>query len=276
MNVAGIGNINAGSGTITLTNAGNDFGGAVSLTGGTTQITDMNALTLGTLNTGSLIVTSAGNMSLAGNVAAAGNATLNSGGVLSLGAWSVTGVGVTMNGVGITQSTGSTVDGGSGDIMLNGGGGAINLDGSLVTTSNSVTATTVHHATTVALGNITTGASGTTILGIAGDITGVVTQNPGTFIHTGTLTGTSQINKQPTGGATGTALVGSLPAHVLTVSAADQSILAAHMSNPPDLTVPAFGTPGIYLADKATPLLARVVDGGLNGDAINGNRKTKP
>src|SRR6185436_548863 len=37
---------NAG-GTITLDTAGNDFVGAVSLTGGTTQITDTNALTLG-------------------------------------------------------------------------------------------------------------------------------------------------------------------------------------------------------------------------------------
>ena len=41
--------INAGAGTITLANASNDWQGAVSLTGAATQVTDTNALTLGTL-----------------------------------------------------------------------------------------------------------------------------------------------------------------------------------------------------------------------------------
>jgi fibronectin-binding autotransporter adhesin len=51
LTVAGASTVNAGAGNITLTNAGNNFNGALSLTGGKTTIMDANALTLGTLNT---------------------------------------------------------------------------------------------------------------------------------------------------------------------------------------------------------------------------------
>ncbi|WP_164672619.1 hypothetical protein, partial [Xanthomonas citri] len=50
--------VNAGSGAIALGSAGNQFGGAVSLTGNGVSIRDSGALTLGTLNTGSLTATS--------------------------------------------------------------------------------------------------------------------------------------------------------------------------------------------------------------------------
>ncbi|WP_145999640.1 hypothetical protein, partial [Xanthomonas phaseoli] len=43
-----------GTGAIALGSAGNHFGGAVSLTGNGVSIRDSGALTLGTLNTGSL------------------------------------------------------------------------------------------------------------------------------------------------------------------------------------------------------------------------------
>src|SRR3546814_19645650 len=70
--------LNAGTGTITLAQANNDFTGAVNLSGGATQITDMNALTLGTLSTGALTATSPGALNLGtgrvgGNLVATSN-----------------------------------------------------------------------------------------------------------------------------------------------------------------------------------------------------------
>ncbi|MGJ7484585.1 autotransporter domain-containing protein [Variovorax sp. LT2P21] len=83
--VAGTSTLNAGTGAITLTTAGNDFGQAMSLTGGNTAITDANALTLSTLATGNL--------------------TLISNGVLNLGTGTVTGtLNATSNGSNIRQS----------------------------------------------------------------------------------------------------------------------------------------------------------------------------
>ena len=61
MVVAGIVTVNSGGAAITLASATNDFQGAVTLTGGVTQITDgVGGLTLGTLNTGALTATSTG------------------------------------------------------------------------------------------------------------------------------------------------------------------------------------------------------------------------
>ncbi|MDR6887750.1 outer membrane autotransporter protein/filamentous hemagglutinin family protein [Variovorax sp. 3319] len=87
------------SSPVALTNAGNDFGGTVSLSGGSTQISDSNALALGTVATGDLTVTSKGALSLgsgvvngkltavsngsdvsqAGSITVAGNASINAG-----------------------------------------------------------------------------------------------------------------------------------------------------------------------------------------------------
>ncbi|MDK2748888.1 MAG: filamentous hemagglutinin N-terminal domain-containing protein, partial [Brevundimonas sp.] len=105
--VTGTSALDAGAAAITLTTAGNHFGQAVSLTGGTTQITDSGALTLGTLATGAL--------------------TVNSSGALNLGRGTVTGALVaTSNGGAISQSTtnGLSVTGTTG---LNAGAGAITL-----------------------------------------------------------------------------------------------------------------------------------------------------
>src|SRR6185295_11977239 len=95
------------------------------------------------------------------------------------------------NGIGITQSAGSTVNGGSGMLTINGGGSTINMAGALSTTSNAANAMTVQNATAVVLPAITTGATGTTTIGVNGDITGAVTQNGSTAISTGTLAGST-------------------------------------------------------------------------------------
>ncbi|WP_386339573.1 filamentous hemagglutinin N-terminal domain-containing protein [Xanthomonas citri pv. citri] len=101
--------VNAGSGAIALGSAGNHFGGAVSLTGNDVSIRDSGALTLGTLNTGSLTATSNGALNL-GSGRVAGTLAASSG-----------------NGA-IGQSGGLIVDAAA---TLNAGSGAITLtDGS--------------------------------------------------------------------------------------------------------------------------------------------------
>ncbi|WP_166212412.1 autotransporter-associated beta strand repeat-containing protein [Cognatiluteimonas telluris] len=92
LDVAATTTVNAGSGAITLTNAGNDFGDIVTLTGGTTQIHDSNILLLGTLATGSLTATADGHLGLGDGVIAGDLvATSGSGGVTQRGALTVTG-----------------------------------------------------------------------------------------------------------------------------------------------------------------------------------------
>ncbi len=96
--------VQAGAAAITLTNAANDFGGIVSLAGGTTQINDRNALTLGTLATGDLTVTSHGKLNLGQGSASSIDARSNGGQVAQSGAVSVLGA--------------LSVDAGAGDVVL--------------------------------------------------------------------------------------------------------------------------------------------------------------
>jgi fibronectin-binding autotransporter adhesin len=104
----------AGTGAITLNNAGNDFGGAVHLTGGTTAITDANALTLGNLATGDLTATSNGALSLGQGSAASINATSNNGAIVQSGALAVAGTTTLNAGTGaITLTQGSNSFGGA-------------------------------------------------------------------------------------------------------------------------------------------------------------------
>jgi filamentous hemagglutinin family protein len=90
--VSGTSSFSAGANPITLTNAGNDFVGAVSLTGGTTAITDANALTFGTLSTGGLTTINTGALNLGtGMVSGALTSTSNGGAVSQSGPLTVTG-----------------------------------------------------------------------------------------------------------------------------------------------------------------------------------------
>ena len=201
---AGIGSSAVPVETTGLTSVAADGGtGGVYISNGTTGAVTVTTLTnpatataVNGLNAGTAVslVNNAGSITLSQPVTAGtGSATLQAVGVgaaLALGTNNVTGAGVTLQGNGVTQSSGSTVDAGAGDILVDGGGGAVNLAGSLTTTSNTATAATVKDATTVALPAITTGATGTTTIG-AGDISGAVTQSGTTVISTGTLTGST-------------------------------------------------------------------------------------
>ena len=129
--VQGTSSFDAGTNAITLNNAGNDFIGAVSLAGGDTLITDVNALTLGTLDTGSLTAVSQGALSLGGGTVGRNlRVTSNGGAISQTGALNVADV--------------TTIDAGSGAITLNNAGndftGIVNVTGgtTAITDSNAM------------------------------------------------------------------------------------------------------------------------------------------
>ncbi|MGD4828350.1 filamentous hemagglutinin N-terminal domain-containing protein [Xanthomonas citri pv. citri] len=158
--------VNAGSGAIALGSAGNQFGGAVSLTGNGVSIRDSGALTLGTLNTGSLTATSNGALSLgSGRVAGTLAASSGNGAIGQAG--------------GLIVDAAATLNAGSGAITLTDGSndfqGAMRLTGAgiAVRDSNDLTfsALTSNNGGTIALtagGNLA--LPGTTLNNGSGNI----------------------------------------------------------------------------------------------------------
>jgi hypothetical protein len=154
---AGAATFNSGAGVITLTNAGNDFTGLVNLSGSAVSISDVNAVTLGTVNTSTLTVNAvgisqtvpltisgtstftagAGPISLTSATNDFGTVSLNNSGAnnvavtdanaLTLGASSVGSGTLTVNAVGITQSGAITQAAAAGAATFNAGAGAITL-----------------------------------------------------------------------------------------------------------------------------------------------------
>jgi hypothetical protein len=151
LDVNGTTTINAGANAITLLGA-NDFTGSVSTTGGTTQINDVNALTLGNVNASALTVISNGALNL-GTLNATTSLTANS------------------NGGNITQSGAAVIAGatnlqaGAGSITLASGG---NNFGGLITAGGTGGITLVD-ANDMNLGTINAGA-GTVNLTAGGDL----------------------------------------------------------------------------------------------------------
>jgi autotransporter-associated beta strand protein len=170
------------AGAITLTNFGNDFLGAVDLSaGGLAQITDVNALTLGSVNTKGLVATSFGALDL-GNGFIDGNlgATSNGGTISQNGALAVTGS--------------STIDAGIGDITLTNAGndftGALSLAGNnvRVVDANDLVVSTLSNGGD---GDVSLISGGTlTLYGVnttTGDLT--LASNGGALTTAGNLTG---------------------------------------------------------------------------------------
>jgi len=133
----------------------------------------------------------------AGDGSNAGAVSLETlGGSLQVGAKSITAYGnISLQGAGITQSAGSTINANASDILMDGDDGTteggISLLGTVTTTSNSGTAVLFRDAASVAVASITTGSTGTTTFGGSGanGITGGITQT-GPLV-TGTLAGNS-------------------------------------------------------------------------------------
>jgi filamentous hemagglutinin family protein len=129
-------------------------------------------------------ITGGGGVALNGSIATVGGSGDGAGAAGAGGAVSVTG------GVlgGVTQAAASTVDAGAATILVDANDGAINLTGTLTTTSNGATAVVIRDATTAALGNVSA-ANGRVVLGQASPnhLSGAVTQNGGTAITAASL-----------------------------------------------------------------------------------------
>ncbi|MFC0154794.1 filamentous hemagglutinin N-terminal domain-containing protein [Xanthomonas dyei] len=186
LTVTGTSDLQAGTGAISLTTAGNDFQQAVSLRGGTTQISDSGALTLGTLATGNLTATSSGALNLgSGAVTGALSATSNGGQISQTGA-------LTVNGT-------STLDSGNGGTALSDSGndfvGALTLTG-------------------IGIGIAVRDANDLTIVGLTNGSNGAITLTAGGALNLpaqAIATGTGALSLSALGGglSTGGALSGN-------------------------------------------------------------------
>ena len=133
---------------------------------------------------GGAVVLAGGGVALNGQIMTGGGNGDGAGAAGAGGAISATGGALG----GATQAASSTVNAGSATILVDANDGAIDLAGTLTTTSNSATAVVVRDATTAALGNISA-ANGRVVLGQAGvnNLSGAVTQNAGTAITAASL-----------------------------------------------------------------------------------------
>src|SRR5690606_16608750 len=151
LQVGGTSTLDAGTGDITLANAGNDFGGAVDITGGAVAITDSNELSLGTVSAGQLAATSTGYLDL-GNSTVTGSlvARSNGGAIEQSGALQVGGT--------------STLDAGTGDITLANAGndfvGAVDATGGAISLRdvNDLTVASLAHGANRAVTLVAGGA----------------------------------------------------------------------------------------------------------------------
>jgi hypothetical protein len=229
VSVTGSSVFDSGGAAVTLNSAINDFTGGVTVNSSAASVSlrDANALTITSLSlatnaavtaiAGTTLAMPAGDLSTGtGNIdlqaygsvlSPSGTLTTTSGTVSLYGASGLTiannitstSGSITLNGSsagsGIGINAGVTVNAGSGTILLDGNDGSISFAGSLTTTSNANNAVVIQDASTVSLGAITTGVTGTLRLGYGsiydktnGDrITGLVTQTG--IITAGTLSG---------------------------------------------------------------------------------------
>src|SRR5574337_658230 len=201
--VAGASSFNAGGNAITLGDANNDFGGAVSLTGGATTVVDKNALALGTLSTGALNVTSAGALNL-GHGAIGGNlAATSNGGAITEGAG------------GLQVSGASNLQAGTGAMTL--ADAANHFAGAVTAAGQGVTLRDSGDLTIASLGS---GINGTVSLTAGGALT-----MPASSIDTGTADLTLVAN----GGALTTP--GALSGANITLGARDALTLGSNLTS---------------------------------------------
>jgi hypothetical protein len=155
------------------------------LTGNTT-LTGTTVQNVSTIAGGGFNLAIIGNAVVTGAITGVTNYSVN--GTSNLNA-NVTTTGTQIYTGAVTQSVASTLDAGASTILIDANDGAISLAGALKTTNATATAVQIIDASTVALGNITTGGAGTVVLGgAAGDsLSGVVTQSG--IINAGTLIG---------------------------------------------------------------------------------------
>ncbi len=169
LTVIGASDIDAGGGAITLQQSDNEFGDAVTLSGGTTKIIARNDLTLGVLDIGNLTVASTGALVLgSGTVDGTLSATSNDGSISQADALTVTGA--------------TALDAGTGTIQLDASG---NHFGDVIDLVGS--AATIAGTDTLKLGQVDTG-----------DLTvkssGKISQSDSKALKALTVSGISDIN----------------------------------------------------------------------------------
>jgi len=173
---------------------------------------------------GAAVTVTGGGVALNGSLTSAGGSGDGAGAAGTSGA-------VTLNGGvlgGVTQVAASTVDAGSAAITVDGNDGAINLAGTLTTTSTSNTAVLVRDATTAALGNINA-ASGRVVLGQGGanNLSGAVTQNAGSSIVASSLSTVGGSAVTLTNANQVGTLIASTPAGGLTLNNGNNALTVA-------------------------------------------------
>jgi len=103
------------------------------------------------------------------------------GGALNIGSQSISGTGVSLTANGITQLAGSTVNGGTGTVLIDGNANPVSLAGAITTSNATASAVSITDATLLQIGdiNMTGGAGAKTTL----TFTGAGSQAGGTTIQ---------------------------------------------------------------------------------------------
>ncbi|MGN6227657.1 MAG: beta strand repeat-containing protein, partial [Dyella sp.] len=218
LSVTGTSSLDAGSGAITLTHAGNDFGGAVTATGQGVSLEDIGDLTIASLNSGTnatVSLTAGGALTLPASTIATGTADLtlaaNGGSLLVPGALS--GANVTLigrDGISLGNNLSS-----AGTVTLTSSNGAISQSGGVITagtlTGSSHGNTTLNQANLVGqLGNFTA-ANFSLVNAQALAVTGVLSTVGGSgAISLTTTSGALDVQQALSGGAITLDSAGSL------------------------------------------------------------------
>ncbi|MGN6576721.1 MAG: cell wall-binding repeat-containing protein [Nocardioides sp.] len=175
--VAGDSMIDAGTGSITLTNAGNDFTGALSLSGGTAQVKDQNGLTLDGPQVGSLRVDSGDSVVMTGSGSVPGDLTLHS-----------TNASIAQTAGALVVGGASEVDAGSGAITLTSGANDFGGSVALVGGDTQLSDATALSLGTLDVGSLTARSTGALLAG-SGSVGGALglTSDGGTIGQSGPL-----------------------------------------------------------------------------------------
>jgi hypothetical protein len=165
---------------VTLTAAANNVGTLAVNTSGAGNVvsyTDTTGLTIGAVSAdgGGIFTATSG-------ITGAGPVTIVASGALAVDA-NVTGTAVSLSGGGVSQNGSSTVDGGSGLVIVDGNAGTIDMTGTLTTTNATASAVQILNGTTVKLGTISAAGGGLEVAGASSD----VTQNVGETISAGSV-----------------------------------------------------------------------------------------
>ncbi|ULX58047.1 filamentous hemagglutinin N-terminal domain-containing protein, partial [Ectothiorhodosinus mongolicus] len=155
------------------------------------QITQLGAV--GTGSGGNFALTNARPLTLTGASEVGGSYTLAVTGALALASQNITAVGnVSLTSDGLTQ-TGGTVDAGASTILIKSEFVDINLAGTLTTTNGTSDAIRILRTASAVLGNINAESGGLVLGASSNPITGILSQNSGTHLNVGRVTGHTEM-----------------------------------------------------------------------------------